>query len=272
MEQVLRLAIPPGKMLVVDLDRRPCMVLQDPVRFQRALLALASDTAFAESRLSLVTRICELAPEEVEGLPQGTYVRLSVGDVISGKEVTARTPFWEAEAENASTDVAGGHLCAAIQAARLAGGGLLLESEPGGRCCICFYLPFQNPTDDRALIRQEPGLEKVLIAEDNVELLAVNRGRFKSMGFDVLAVASGDEALALLKRTPDVSVLFSDVLMPGMDGISLAQQARRIAPGITVILTSGFPPLGLSPSLRDFHFIGKPYRTADVLQILRTGT
>jgi CheY-like chemotaxis protein len=109
-----------------------------------------------------------------------------------------------------------------------------------------------------------------LIAEDNVDLLAVNRERFRSMGFEVLAVASGDEALAVLKRTPGVGLLFSDVLLPGLDGISLAQEARRISPGIMVILTSGFPPSGLSHSLRDFHFIGKPYQTADVLRLLRT--
>jgi CheY-like chemotaxis protein len=269
LEQVLPLALPPGKTLVMELDRRPCMVLQDPVRFQRALLSLASDAPFAENRFSLMTQICELAPDEVDDLLPGTYVRLAVGDLMSDRAVTARTCLNEPGGGNASAGGAKSPFSLSLEAARLAGGRLLRESGPGEKSCICFYLPLGNGADDQAPVRQAQRMETVLIAEDNAELLAVNRERFKSMGFEVLAVASGDEALALLKRTPDVSVLFSDVLLPGMDGITLAQQARQISPGIIIILTSGFPPSGLSHSLRDFHFIGKPYRTADVLRLLR---
>jgi hypothetical protein len=149
MEPVLRLALPPGKTLVVDLDRRPCMVVQDLARFQRALLMLAADAACAEDRFSFVTEICELAPEAVGDLPQGTYVRLSVGDSI-GDAVTARATFVEADVERAAEDEVQGTRRAALQAARFAGGRLLMESSPGGRRCICFYLPLRDSTDNRA--------------------------------------------------------------------------------------------------------------------------
>jgi DNA-binding NtrC family response regulator len=71
---------------------------------------------------------------------------------------------------------------------------------------------------------------------------------------------------------PDVDVLFSDVLMPGMDGITLGREARKLVPGIKVILASGFPAPALAENnsdLRDFDFIKKPYRMAEIIKMLR---
>jgi DNA-binding NtrC family response regulator len=94
------------------------------------------------------------------------------------------------------------------------------------------------------------------------------------MGYEVLSANSGTEALGILKRYPDISVMFSDVAMPGMDGVTLGREARRIAPGINVILASGFPAGVLKEQhahLHEFRFLKKPFRMADVAKVLRQG-
>lgn len=95
---------------------------------------------------------------------------------------------------------------------------------------------------------------------------------FRNLGYDVLSANNAMDALAILNRTPDIDVLFSDVVMPGMDGVTLGREARKLVPDIKVLLVSGFPAQALSAEnsgLRDFHFISKPYRMTEIIKMLR---
>lgn len=96
---------------------------------------------------------------------------------------------------------------------------------------------------------------------------------FKILGYHTLSADNGTDALAILKRTPDIGVLFTDVVMPGMNGVTLGQEARKIIPNIKVLLTSGYTGSTLNqnnPDLQDFQLVGKPYRTAEIVKLLRT--
>jgi DNA-binding NtrC family response regulator len=75
-----------------------------------------------------------------------------------------------------------------------------------------------------------------------------------------------------MRRTPDIQVLFSDVVMPGMSGMELAREARRLAPGMKVILASGYAAAALKADhegIGDFQLIPKPYSIAQVVRHLR---
>jgi CheY-like chemotaxis protein len=70
-------------------------------------------------------------------------------------------------------------------------------------------------------------------------------------------------------------VLFSDVVMPEMNGIELAQRARSLYPGLKVLLASGYAAPTLmaeNASADDFQFISKPYRIAEIIKKLRVST
>jgi YesN/AraC family two-component response regulator len=67
-------------------------------------------------------------------------------------------------------------------------------------------------------------------------------------------------------------VLVSDVVMPGMDGVTLCREARKIAPHVNIILASGFPTASLKENhayLDEFRILSKPFRMADVAKLLR---
>lgn len=79
-------------------------------------------------------------------------------------------------------------------------------------------------------------------------------------------------ALETLHRHIDVSVLFSDIMMPGMNGIELAKQARGFRPDVKALLASGYPLPALDAqveSFEEFAFISKPYRLSELARKLR---
>lgn len=91
----------------------------------------------------------------------------------------------------------------------------------------------------------------------------------EEVGYDVLEAVSGEDALVLLKTHPDIQLLLSDITLPGMDGISLAEEAVIMIPGLEVILTSG--ELG-TPVPSRFAFLAKPWGLSALVGVLTAGT
>jgi len=88
---------------------------------------------------------------------------------------------------------------------------------------------------------------------------------FEDLGHDVYLAENGSDALAILERNPAVSLMFSDIRMPGMSGQQLAAEALRRFPALKVILTSGFH--GEQP-LANVPFIPKPWRPTELKRLL----
>ena len=97
----------------------------------------------------------------------------------------------------------------------------------------------------------------VLIAEDDTLVRLVAGDQLRDDGFEVIEVADGAAALAVLRSGQDIQALFSDIQMPQLDGLRLAQEARRLRPGMAILLTSGqAQPAGMPAGAA---FVAKPY-------------
>ena len=108
----------------------------------------------------------------------------------------------------------------------------------------------------------------VLVVEDEplVRMLAVDY--LERAGFAVLEADCGSDALKTLADHREVAVLFSDVNMPGMDGVELARRVHEAAPRVRVILTSGRDvPCKCIPG--DGAFLPKPYFESEVAQMVQ---
>ena len=106
----------------------------------------------------------------------------------------------------------------------------------------------------------------VLVVEDEVLVRAAAVAYLQDRGFSVLEASSGDQARSLMRHTPDIGVVFSDVQMPGsLDGVALAQWVATEFPWVRVLLTSGrsVPEQSLA-----WRFIAKPYTLAELEQQL----
>lgn len=107
---------------------------------------------------------------------------------------------------------------------------------------------------------------KALLVDDNLDLLVVMEQVFEGLGYTVTTANNGAEAVEALKKDPDISLLFSDVVMPGMSGIELAHLAQSLLPAIKIVLTSGFLPGLQIPA--SWAFIPKPFWIGELEAVL----
>ena len=106
----------------------------------------------------------------------------------------------------------------------------------------------------------------ILIVDDDENVLAIANDLIQQLGYNALIASNGVDALEILRRNQDVSVLFSDVGMPGMNGEELARAAVAVRPGLRVILASG----GARRPTIAVAFVPKPYRSNDLIGVLES--
>jgi CheY-like chemotaxis protein len=111
----------------------------------------------------------------------------------------------------------------------------------------------------------------ILIVEDEPLLRMLAVELVEEAGFVALEAADADEAIALLESRPDISLLFTDINMPGsMDGLKLAHAVRDRWPPVKILLVSGHVPPWQADLPPNSRFVGKPYRAAVMVEELRS--
>lgn len=96
----------------------------------------------------------------------------------------------------------------------------------------------------------------ILVVDDDPDVLDYAGQVLIESGYRVLTAPDGASALSLLRANDKVDLLFTDVRMPGLDGLEVARLACQRVPTLKVLLASGFAP-GLGPR---FPLLQKPYR------------
>jgi PAS domain S-box-containing protein len=277
-EAVLRRAVHDGIRMELKLDPRLSPVLIDGVQFETALLNLVTNARDAMpdgGTLTLMTENVQLGQNQVDRLPAGSFIKVTVKDTGTGMtpDVAARAiePFFTTKEVGKGTGMGLSQVYGLIQQS---GGDIEIGTEAGKGTSISIFLPALAAADNDGLASAETnaGNDKALVVDDEPDVLEVATELFRNLGYDVLSANNAAGAIEILKRTPDIDVLFSDVVMPDMNGVALGQAARKLIPGITVLLASGYPApalTGENSSIRDFHFISKPYRMAEIVKKLR---
>jgi signal transduction histidine kinase/CheY-like chemotaxis protein len=209
------------------------------------------------------------------GLTPGPFVMFTVRDTGVGMspEVARRAiePFFTTKG------LAGGNglgLSTVYGFAQQSGGCLTISSKPRRGTTVRLYLPraadaVQGQLPLAAALTESEA-SHVLLVEDDL-LVRAQAGRLLSgLGYRVTVADDGPSALAALEGAADISLLMTDMVMPGgMNGRELAVRARRNRPSLRVLLTSGYTeaaaPLGAGPDI-GAGFLPKPYRRAQLAE------
>jgi CheY-like chemotaxis protein len=182
-----------------------------------------------------------------QGSVPGSYVMLAVSDTGMGmtQEVKARIfePFFTTKEMGKGTGLG---LSTVFGIVKQHNGYIMAYSEPGKGASFKIYLPrVEGETEAEA--RKVPqqvtgGKETILIVEDDEGLRTMAGMMLEDLGYTVLSCPSGEEALARLAAYEgNVALLFTDVVMPGMNGKGLAEEVRSLRPEVKVLYTSGYP-------------------------------
>jgi signal transduction histidine kinase len=188
------------------------------------------------------------AREHAEVEP-GQFVLIAITDTGAGmsNDVAARAfdPFFTTKETGAGTGLGLSQVYGFVKQSR---GHIKLYSEVGAGTTVKIYLP-RHHGDGQAVVRdtaaavQGGSLDQViLLVEDDPLMRQMATASLRELGYTVLDCESAMVALATLDSRPDIALLFTDVVMPDVNGKKLAEEARRRRPGLKVLYTTGYTP------------------------------
>ena len=207
----------------------------------------------------------------------GRYVMLAVTDSGEGmaSDVLAQAfdPFFTTKPHDEGSGLG---LATVYGIATEAGGTVMLDSQVGVGTTACVYLPAVDQLAraggkaPMANIPQGRG-ETILVVEDEPAVLAVTRRLLARNGYEVLDAPTGEEALTIIGER-GCDLLLTDVVMPQMSGLDLAEHVHEHDPGLPVLFMSGYSQGVLDPQrVLDEHvaLIQKPFSEESLLQKVR---
>lgn len=251
---MLRRVLPSSIRIEIDVRDEDLPVLADRAQVDVALLNLvlnARDAIEEAGTIVLSLRALTLAGADAEraGVVPGDFIELQVQDTGTGMDAATLARVVEPFFTTKGTAGTGLGLPMVYGFMKGIGGQLLLQSTPGSGTVVTLRFPRATgepatlPLDARSPTERR-GAGRVLVVDDDASVRqAVTRWLARS-GFDVLTADDGVAALDLLERErQQVDALVSDVVMPRMNGLVLADRLRAAMPDVRIILMSGFENL-----------------------------
>jgi signal transduction histidine kinase len=213
------------------------------------------------------------------GVRPGRYARLSVSDTGVGMslEVQARIfePFFTTKESGKGSGLG---LATVYGIVKQSGGNIWVYSEEGMGATFKMYLPVDE-TQDVVAGHHEPvrgqwsrGTETVLLVEDAPMIRRLAREIMTRAGYTVVEAGDGDQAAQLAARLPRIDVLLTDVVMPRLNGVELAEQLRTTRRDLRVLFMSGYTDTAIVRNglLSDSAtFLQKPFTPEELLRKLR---
>jgi signal transduction histidine kinase/ActR/RegA family two-component response regulator len=255
----------------------------DPSQLENALLNLAVNARDAmgdEGKLTIETANSHLddgyAAAHAE-VVAGQYVMIAVTDTGSGMtpEIMAKAfePFFTTKAVGKGTGLGLSQIFGFV---KQSGGHVKIYSEPGEGTTVKVYLPRFFGEEELPVVKpvQSKGeaTETILLVEDDDRVRASTDEALAELGYQVIAAASGPEALAKLDAHSDIALLLTDIIMPQMNGRQLAGQALARRPDLKVVFTTGFTKNAVVHNGvldHDVHFLAKPFTLDQLAAKLR---
>ncbi|AMA58702.1 PAS domain-containing hybrid sensor histidine kinase/response regulator [Bradyrhizobium sp. CCGE-LA001] len=268
--------------IVVGIEDADCFTVADIAQFETALINLAvnaRDAMNGEGRLVIAVRKIQGIPSlRAQSARSGDYVAISVTDTGSGIAPehleSIFEPFFTTKEVGKGTGLG---LSQAFGFAKQSEGDIAVTSARGQGATFTIYLPqAQSPATAKevAALTHEAATTgrgyRVLVVEDDDEVGRFSTELLEDLGYVVRRVANAHAALTILGENEfAVDLVFSDVIMPGMNGVELAGIIRERYPGLPVVLTSGYSNVLAENAHRGFELIQKPYSVESLSRILR---
>jgi len=268
--------------IAVEFTDTDCFAVADIAQFETALINLAvngRDAMDGEGQLTIsVRKVQAIPPLRAQSARPGDFVAVAMADTgagIAADQLEAIfEPFFTTKEVGKGTGLG---LSQAFGFAKQSGGDIEVTSVPGHGARFTIYLPqAERPAGVGEATEgvSEPATRgrgyRVLLVEDNDDVGRFSTELLEDLGYTVRRVDNAGAALAILTADEfSADLVFSDVIMPGMNGVELAGIIRDRYPGLPVVLTSGYSNVLAENAHRGFELIQKPYSVELLSRILR---
>ncbi|HNN56357.1 MAG TPA: response regulator, partial [Novosphingobium sp.] len=274
--------------LSVTHDRDLGPVRADPTQLEQVIVNLAvnaRDAILAKGdgggKVSLATRRVSAAQvRAMPGgiMPQADYTALVVEDTGTGIPADHLgkifEPFFTTKEQGKGTGLG---LSTVYGIVKQSGGFIFAESDHGKGTRFTVYLPVHHagPGQSQASVRAElpeasaqqwSGGGRILLVEDEDMVRAVAQRALTRAGYEVTVASDGDEGLELVEAGGEFDLVVSDVVMPAMDGPSMAREIRKLHPAMPVLFMSGYAEEQLRKEIDidGVHFLPKPFSVQQI--------
>ena len=258
----------------------------DPGQVEQVLLNLtvnASDAMPLGGKLIIETQnvvVEEGRPRRVPSPGPGHYVLLSVTDTGHGMDGTIKArvfePFFTTKEPGKGTGLG---LATVYGVVKQSGGHILLDSEPGKGTRFELYFPrteesAENYSTDAQRIgaKSKSPRETILIVEDEKEVRELASEFLSAAGYGVLTATDGLDALATAERLgTSIHLVLTDMVMPKMRGLELAQRLRTLLPRVKIAYMTGYLEKNDSAEelLEDSYFLQKPFSREALVNLVK---
>ncbi len=287
LHDMLATLLGPAIEIAIQLPAEACLVNADAGQFETALINMATnarDAMQGKGRITFKIEVATTVPDtlaHVSGSHElaGNHGFVSVAVSDTGIGIPAARlgrifePFFTTKQVGHGTGLG---LSQVFGFARQSGGEVTVTSEVGHGSTFSLYLP--RVPADLLPRRQAPNTApaaagngtSVLLVDDNIELANFAADGLTELGYSITLVDNATDALAELVMHADrFDVVFSDVVMPGMTGLDLAQAIRDRSIDVPVVLTSGYSEALSQDGVAGFDLVQKPYSIEELSRVLR---
>ena len=277
MLDLIRSTIGPEITIAPTLTEGPCFTLCDPHQLENALLNLcinARDAMPGGGQLAIETGSTTLTPTAAARLHEarpGDYVTLAITDTGCGMppDIIARAfdPFFTTKPLGEGTGLGLSMVYGFVQQS---GGNVQITSEVGAGTTIRLYMPRHRGDEDTIADRQTAAPappraathETVLVVDDEPAIRMLVTEVLADLGYEPLVAPDAATGLQLIQTSPRISLLVTDVGMPGMNGRQLADAARIHRPDLKILFITGYAESALAPDgvlAHGMQVISKPF-------------
>ncbi|MET0678753.1 MAG: PAS domain S-box protein [Bradyrhizobium sp.] len=260
-----------------------CRVIVDPNQLVTAILNLALNARDAMpdgGKLMIETGFVVLDEQYVKkdvDVRPGRYAMIAVSDTGIGVPAAMLDkvfdPFFTSKGPGKGTGLG---LSMVYGFIKQSAGHITIYSEEGHGTTIRMYLPpavDAAPAPEQEQVAEvEGGHETILVVEDDRLVRDYVLTQLHSLGYATLDAANATEALAFVRNGHAFDLLFTDVIMPGMNGRQLAEEMLKVRPGLKVLYTSGYTENAIIHHGRldeGVLLLAKPYRKSDMAIMIR---
>lgn len=260
----------------------PAGVRVDPSQLELAILNLAvngRDAMGEGGKITIAVHSVTIDGHVGLGVPNGDYVCISVSDTGTGmSEATMRRaiePFFSTKGVGKGTGLG---LSMAHGLAAQSNGELRIVSAVGMGTRVDLFFPRVELEHDQDA--REEGEEAqtiaamtVLVVDDEEVVRQATAEVLRDLGHEVVQASSGIQAVGMIRSNPDIRLVVTDHLMPGMTGAALAGEISTLAPSLPVLIITGYANPDELP--KHLPFLAKPFRQKDLARMignLMTGT
>ena len=251
----------------------------DPGQIEQVILNLvvnARDAMPQGGRIVIQTDNINLQPPQARrynNIAPGEYVLLSISDNGTGipEEIKSKIfePFFTTKEEGKGTGLG---LATSYGIIKQSNGHIEVDSTLGAGTTFYIYLPkaslATNKTDREPPINQNEHAtlanETILLAEDEPSVRSTIASMLNEQGYTVLQASNGAEAIDIAQQdqSQHIDLLLTDLLMPEINGVELANKFKHTYPNTKILLTSGYPDAVITRNTikeKEFEFIHKPF-------------